>query len=167
MQTKTNSSGDAATKDVVITRLFNAPRPMVWRAWTDPEHVVKWWGPKTYTAPSAKIDFRVGGKFLFCMRSPKGQNIWTLGVYREIVPQERIVYAEHAANEKGEIVPPSAVQGAPDDWPEETIVTVIFEDHAGKTRVVLRHSGLPTGKPSEMAGGAWSSALEKLAESLQ
>ena len=58
------------TERMVVTRIFDAPRELVWKAWTDPQYVMQWWGPKGFTAPVCKIDFRVGGKFLCCMRSP-------------------------------------------------------------------------------------------------
>ena len=79
---------------LVIERVFDAPRELVWKAWTDPEQVMRWWGPKGYTSPAAEIDFRVGGKYLFAMRSPEfqeGRDLWSTGVYREIVPLERLV----------------------------------------------------------------------------
>jgi uncharacterized protein YndB with AHSA1/START domain len=63
----------------------------VWKAWTDPERVKRWWGPKGFTAPVCKIDLRVGGKFLYCMRSPDGKDYWNTDVYRDIVERERIV----------------------------------------------------------------------------
>src|SRR5687767_705130 len=79
---------------LVIERVFDAPRELVWKAWTDPEMAMRWWGPKGFTAPSCQIDFRVGGKSLFAMQSPdynEGRPIWSTGVYKEIVPLERIV----------------------------------------------------------------------------
>src|ERR1700704_4147210 len=72
---------------MVITRVFDAPRALVWKAWTDPQYVMQWWGPKGFTAPFCKIDFRVGGKFLCCMKSPDGQEGWNGGEYHEIVPR--------------------------------------------------------------------------------
>jgi hypothetical protein len=60
--------------EIVITRLFDAPRDPVWRVWTKPEFVMQWWGPKNYTSPSCKIDLRVGGSYLYCMRSPEGKD---------------------------------------------------------------------------------------------
>src|SRR6266404_6301667 len=74
-------------------RVFDAPRALVWKAWTDPQYVMQWWGPKGFTAPFCKIDFRVGGKFLCCMKSPDGQEGWNGGEYHEIVPHEKIVYS--------------------------------------------------------------------------
>ena len=76
---------------LTITRIFDAPRDLVWKAWTDPEYYKKWWGPTYFTAPISKIDLRVGGKYLSCMRGPDGKDYWSTGVYREIVPLERLV----------------------------------------------------------------------------
>ncbi|HXL81520.1 MAG TPA: SRPBCC domain-containing protein, partial [Pyrinomonadaceae bacterium] len=65
---RNTSEGQARKPELVITRFFDAPRELVWQAWTDPKQLVKWWGPKNFTAPVAKIDLRVGGKYLYCMR---------------------------------------------------------------------------------------------------
>src|SRR5439155_1144130 len=73
------------TRALVITRLFDAPRERLWQAWTDPEHVKRWWGPKGFTTPLCTIDLRVGGELLYCMRSPEGKDYWSKNVYREIV----------------------------------------------------------------------------------
>src|SRR5512143_766237 len=89
--------------ELVITRIFNAPRERVWKAWTDPEHLKKWWGPKTFTCPAAKMDFRVGGKYLFCMRSLEGQDFWVAGIYKEIVVNTKIVYTDSFSDEKGNV----------------------------------------------------------------
>ena len=70
-----------ATERLVVTRVFDAPRELVWKAWTDPKYVMQWWGPKGFTSPVCKMDFRVGGKFLFCMRAPDGQEYWNGGEY--------------------------------------------------------------------------------------
>src|ERR1700683_1522447 len=64
---------------MVITRVFDAPRTLVWEAWTNPKYVMQWWGPKGFTAPFCEMDFRVGGKFLCCMRTPDGQGSWNAG----------------------------------------------------------------------------------------
>src|SRR3977135_4472632 len=67
------------TERMVVTRVFDAPRALVWKAWTDPKYVMQWWGPKGFTAPFCEMDFRVGGKFLCCMRTPDGQEFWMVG----------------------------------------------------------------------------------------
>ncbi|HUI73255.1 MAG TPA: SRPBCC domain-containing protein, partial [Spirochaetia bacterium] len=72
-------------QNLVITRIFDAPRELVWKAWTDPRFVMQWWGPKGFTSPSCKIDLRVGGRYLFCMRAPDGQEFWSGGEYVEII----------------------------------------------------------------------------------
>src|SRR5512147_1513859 len=84
---------NTAQHELVITRTFDAPRALVFRAWTQPEHMVRWLGPHGYTAPSCKIDFRVGGAYRACICSPEGQESWMRGIYREIVEPERLVFS--------------------------------------------------------------------------
>ena len=153
------------TKELVITRIFDAPREFVWKAWTEPERMKRWWGPKNFTAPVIKIDFRAGGKYLYCMRSPEGQDFWSTGVYREIVELERIVYTDSFADEKGTPVPPSHY-GISGDWPAEFLVTLTFEEHEGKTKMTLRHAGIQAGEMSDLAEAGWNESFDKLAESL-
>src|SRR5246127_4284243 len=122
---------------MVVTRVFDASRALVWKAWTDPQYVMQWWGPKGFTAPFCKIDFRVGGKFLCCMKSPDGQEFWNGGEYHEIVPHEKIVYSLFFADSKGNKVEPAhygieheAIDGAHD--------VVIFEDFGnGQTKLTM------------------------------
>ena len=95
------------SKELIITRVFNFPRSLVWKAWSMPEMLKKWWGPKDYTCPVCKIDFRVGGKYLSCMRSPEGKDYWSTGIYRQIVPIKIIVMTDSFADEKGNVVPAS------------------------------------------------------------
>ena len=160
-----NPAAESEEPGLVIERIFDAPRELVWKAWAEPERFMRWWGPKGYTTPHCEIDLRVGGKFLNCMRSSDGQDIWSTGVYREIVPLERIVCTDSFADEKGDVVPASHY-GMPDDIPLEMLVTVSFEDMDGKTRMTLRHEGLPAGEMMEGAGTGWSESFDKLAEVL-
>ena len=153
-------------RDHLITRVFDAPRELEFKAWSEPERVMRWWGPQYFTSPACKIDFRVGGTYLFCMQSPDGQDYWSTGVYREIVSNERIVYTDNFADAAGNVVPASQY-GMGDDWPSELMVTVTFEDLAGKTKLTLKHTGLPAGEHSEMASLGWNTSLDKLAESLK
>ncbi|HEY3251392.1 MAG TPA: SRPBCC domain-containing protein [Ignavibacteria bacterium] len=152
--------------ELVITRIFDAPRELVWKAWTEPEHFKRWWGPKNFTAPSSKMDLRAGGKYLHCMRSPDGKDFWSTGVYREIVKPEKIVYTDSFADEKGNAVPASHY-GMPEDFPTEMVVTVTFEELEGKTKMTLVHSGMPKGEMCEMASGGWNQSFDKLAETLK
>ena len=108
MATKPNTPVAAsAGQGLVITRIFDAPRELVWKAWTNCEHLKRWWGPEHFTAPACKIDLRVGGKYLFCMRSPQGQDYWSTGVYREIVAPSRLAYTDNFADAQGNVVPAS------------------------------------------------------------
>jgi uncharacterized protein YndB with AHSA1/START domain len=151
----------------LIERIFDAPRERVRQAWTVAEQLKRWWGPKEFTAPYAKIDLRVGEKYLFSMRSPEGKEYWSIGVYHEIVPMAKIVATDNFSNEKGNIVPPS-LYGMNGDWPEELRVTVIFEEEpSGKTKMTLRHVGIPEGENREGARQGWNQSFGKLAESLR
>lgn len=165
MVNKNDPMTEPATRELVITRVFNAPRKLVWKAWTEPEHFKKWWGPKNFTSPVCKIDLRVGGAYLSCMHSPEGQDFWSTGVYREIVPLERLVYTDSFSDAQGNVVPASHY-GMPGDFPLEMLVTVSFEEDGGKTRMTLRHTGLPA-TMNDMTNAGWNESFDKLAESLR
>lgn len=160
-----NTDRATASKDIVITRVFDAPRDLVWKAWTEPERMMKWWGPAEFTAPSIKIDLRVGGKYLFCMRSPEGQDYWSTGVYREIVPVERLVMTDSFSDEHGNIRPASE-HGLSGDWPDEMLITVTLEEHDGKTTMTMCQQGIPAGEMSDMTAVGWNGSFDKLAVSL-
>lgn len=150
---------------LVIGRIFDAPREMVWKAWTEPELIMGWWGPKNFTAPFCTIDFRVGGSYLFCMRSPEGKDYWSTGVFREIVPFERIVATDSFADEKGNVVPASHY-GLTSNYPLELLLTLTFEDQDGKTRLALGHVGHPASDIEDARQG-WNESLDKLSALLQ
>ena len=99
------------------------------------------------------------------MRSPEGQDFWSTGVYREIVAPSRLVCTDSFADEKGNVVPASHY-GMSGEWPLELLVTVTFEEQGGKTRLTLRHVGLPAGEMSEQCEAGWNESFDKLAESL-
>ncbi len=162
MATKQSTTEQA----LVIERIFDAPRELVWKAWTEPERVVRWWGPKGYTSPGCNIDLRVGGSYLWCMRSPEGQDLWSTGVYREIAPFERIVCTNSFADEDGNVVPASHY-GITADLPLEMLATVTLEDLGAKTKLTLRHEGFPPGEMRDGAGVGWNESFDKLAESLK
>jgi uncharacterized protein YndB with AHSA1/START domain len=151
---------------VEITRIFDAPRELVWQAWTDPQHLMRWWGPQHFTSPSCSIDLRVGGKYHFCMQGPDGQKIWSTGVYQELVAPERIVYKDSFADEEGNAVSAS-YYGMGNDIPFGMTVTVTFEDMSGKTKMTLRHEGIPAGEMSEMTVQGWNESFDKLVISLK
>lgn len=150
-------------EELIITRMFDAPREQVWKYWSDPELVKQWWGPKGFTAPVAKIDFRVGGEYLMCMRSPEGKDYWSTGIYRIIMPHERIECTDSFSDENGNIVPASQY-GMSGDFPLEMFAAITFENIGGKTKLTLRHLGFPSESDRDMAKEGWSQSLDKLEE---
>jgi len=154
------------SEDLIITRSFDAPRELVWKAWTEPERIMRWWGPKNYTAPVAKVDLSVGGKYLFCMRSPEGKDIWSTGVFREIAAPERLVWTDSFADADGNVVSGSHY-GMGDDFPLELLVTVILQEQGGKTHMTLTHAGLPAGGVKKDTGVGWNESFDKMAAFLE
>ncbi len=100
------------------------------------------------------------------MRSPDGRDYWTTGVYKEVVPLERIVYTDSFADAEGNVVL-ATHYNMNSDFPLETLVAVTFEDFDGKTKMTLKHAGLPVGEMSEQTGAGWSESFDKLAGSLK
>src|SRR5256712_9249723 len=162
---KQGAPGKAANRELVIVRVFDAPRALVWKAWAEPARLKRWWGPRTFTTPVAKIDLRVGGAFLYCIRQADGKDIWGTGVYREIVQLKRLVYTDRFADEKGNVVP-ATYYGMSRDFPLEMQVTVTFEDQDRKTKLTLHHVGIPAGPDRDGANQGWNESLDKLAEML-
>ncbi len=127
---------DAETKsaDFVISRVFDAPRELVWQAFADPERMKHWFGPKGSTIVSSKMDLRVGGIYHGAMRNPDGQVMWAKFVYREVAPPEHLSWVHSFSDEKGGLTrhPLSA------SWPLELLTTVTFEEApGGKTKLTL------------------------------
>lgn len=120
-------------------------------------------GAKYFTAPIGNLDLRVGGKYLSCMRGPDGRDYWSTGVYREIIPLEKLVMTDSFADEKGNVVPASHY-GMAGEFPLELLVTLILEDIAGKTKMILKHEGIPAGMMRELTETGWSESFDKLAD---
>ena len=134
--------------ECVITRVFDAPRELVFGMWTDPKHLAKWFGPKGFTATIIENDVRSGGTYHFHMRGPNYDDHWR-GVYREVVAPERLVFTWGGGS------PPP---------PASTVVTVTFEDVNGKTRLTLRHATFPSEAMRDDHTRGWNSTLDRLAE---
>src|SRR6266550_3949682 len=98
---------ETTTKQVVITRIFDVPAQKVWAAWTDPDQLMKWWGPKHFTSPKAKMDVREGGTYIWGMQTPDGHKTYTTGTFKEVVPGKRLVYTDSFSDEHGNRVDPS------------------------------------------------------------
>lgn len=159
------NTAESAERVLNITRVIDAPRELVWKAWTEPGLMMRWWGPTGFTAPVCNIDLRVGGAYLSCMRSPEGKDYWSTGVYREITPQQRIVCTDSFADEQGKVIPATAY-GMSAEFPLEMMLTVTFEADDGKTRLTLQHVGLPPGEDLENCRAGWNQSLDKLSEML-
>ena len=124
MTAATQSARDASDREIVITRVFNASRELVWKAWTDPEHIVKWWGPRGFTTTIETMDFRVGGAWKHVMQGPDGVRYPNKSTFKEIVTHEKIVFSHGGGREDGE------APGA------NFVATWTFEDEGeGKTRL--------------------------------
>jgi len=151
---------------LIIERIFDAPREMVWKAWTDPTYVSRWWGPKDFTAPFCKIDFRVGGRFHYCMRSPNGEEYWNVGEYREIIFPTKIVSVMYFSDKDGNRLAPSHY-GFSSDFPDEMLDVVTFEAIGiDKTRFTLqRNHSIAIAKHYGEDQG-WSQSLDKLVQVL-
>ena len=128
----------STTRPFVITRTFEAPRESLWNAWTERARLMEWFGPKGFTMPAAKMDFRPGGSFHYCLAAPNGHEMWGKFVYREITAPERIVLVNSFSDEEGGITrhPMSPT------WPLEMLSTFTLAEHNGKTTATLEWSPL-------------------------
>ena len=158
-------SEDRPSVPIEIEREFDAPRAAVWKAWTDPAAFMAWWGSKDYTCPVAKLDPKEGGRYLYAMRSPEGLMIRGTGTYTEVVPLERLAFTDSFADSTGKAVPAAAL-GIPGDWPLEMKCTVLLSEAEGKTRMSLRHEGVP-GAVTQMCTMGWNESFDKLAMALK
>ena len=147
------TSVEQGTRELLIERVFNAPRELVFQAWTDPEHIRQWFGPRDHPAREMTMDVRPGGRWRGCLRSTEtGNDLWLGGVYREIVPPERLVFT-FAGEEEGE-------RGL------ETLVTITFAERGGKTHMTFRQSPFQSGGERDGHRGGWTSTFDRLDELL-
>ena len=144
---------EPADRVLKITRVFDAPRSLVFKAWTEPEHMARWWGPRGFKSTVLKNDLRPGGAYRIHMLGPDGDH-WTQGVYREVVPPERLVMVGSWADAQGNPTRP------------ETTLTLLFEDLGGKTKLTLHNAVFESVTARDLHQGGWTSALDCLAEYL-
>ncbi len=154
----------------VMTRVFNEPRELVWKAWTEAERLKQWFGPKGFAMPTCKIDLRPGGVFHYALRSPDGHAMWGKWVFREIVKPERLVFVVSFSDEKGGITrhPMSPT------WPLETLSTITFAENQGRTTITVEwipinateaeRKAFADGHESMQQG--WGGTMEQFAEYL-
>jgi uncharacterized protein YndB with AHSA1/START domain len=131
------SLAEIKSEDFVISRVFDAPRELVWRCFTDPKHMEQWWGPKGVTVSRAKMDLRPGGTFHYRMETADGTEMWGKMVYREITPRDRIVFLNSFSDAAGG----TTHHPMAPTWPLEMLSIFTFEDvPGGKTRFTVRWS---------------------------
>jgi uncharacterized protein YndB with AHSA1/START domain len=158
MTAKRSGVEQSAHRELIMTRIFDAPRELVFKAWTDPKHVARWWGPNGFTNPVCEMDLRPGGSFRIVMRAPDGVDYPTTGVFREIVEPERLVFTNVALGKEGNPV-------------LEGLTTVTFVEHDGKTKLTL-HSlqtsavGFVAEAEPKLEGmeEGWRQSLDRLGE---
>ncbi len=158
MTAKRSPGTQSAERELTITRLFDAPRELVFKAWTDPKHLAQWWGPKGFSNPVCEVDARPGGTFYVQMTDPDGVAHPTKGVFREAVSPERLVFTT------------SAFEDAAGNPQLEGLNTVTFEDDHGRTKLTL-HIRILKAAPEvawALAGmnDGWNQSLDKLTDSL-
>jgi uncharacterized protein YndB with AHSA1/START domain len=147
------SSSATVERELVITRIIDAPRSLVFKAWTQPEHIARWWGPQGFTTVHCEMDIRVGGAYRFGGRSPQGTEHWKRGVYREIVEPQRIVFTFAWENADGSLGP-------------ELLTTITFDEESDRTKLTLRQSGFTTNTARDSHVEGWTSTLERFADYL-
>lgn len=124
-----NATNDHLEPPFSIAHVFHAPRERVWQAWTEREHLLKWFGPKGSKILQAKLDLRVGGVFHFCMSHPNGKEMWGRWVFQVINRPDKIEFISSFSNADGEVTP--APFPGLEDFPTEVLTTVTLLDHAG------------------------------------
>jgi len=149
-----SDADDAPVERVlVITRIFDAPRSLVFKMWTDPDELVRWQGPRGFTTTIVAGDLRPGGAYRFHMRGPEGDH-WVQGIFREIVQPQRLVFTHAWSDAQGKPTGP------------ETVITVTFEEVDGKTRLTLRQEVFESPTARDLHRGGWTSSLDRLDEIL-
>jgi len=139
--------------DLTITRVFEAPRQLVFKAWTDTDPGNQWSVPRGFAVAVFENDLRPGGSWRLCMRSPEREELWVGGVYREIVPPERLVLT-HAWQ-------------APDGTPgHETLITVVLAAHGGRTEMSFQQTGFESVGERDGHRDGWSECFDRLEEQL-
>lgn len=129
-----STSGAATGASFAITRNFDAPRNLVWNAFTSAEHLGHWWGPQGSSIEIKSFDLRPGGMFHYSMRFPNRPAMWGRFIYREIVEPERLVFINSFSDEAGGL---GSNPWFTASWPKEILTTVVFAEHGGKTEITL------------------------------
>lgn len=134
MTERSNPTADSAENEFVLTRVFDAPRETVWKAFTEPERLEQWWGPRGFTTRVLKLELRPGGVFLYSQLTPDGREMFGKWVYREIVAPERLVVVNSFCDANENLVrhPLSP------SWPLELLSTSTLTENNGRTSLTIR-----------------------------
>ena len=153
------------TMDLVVTRLFDAPVDRVWRAWTEPEQVMRWWGPVGFLCPVARMNVRAGGTSLVCMRSPEGQDFHNTWTYRTVAPGQLLEFVFDWADKDGTKVDPTQL-GFPPDFPRNVRHVVTFEAKgANRTEMTVTEYGYTVKRYFDVSKAGLEQCLDKMAAS--
>lgn len=148
--------------ELIITRVFDAPRQILFEAFTNPVHLKNWWAPKGFSTTFCSVDLKIGGLFRYCMTSPDGNDFWGRGIYKEINKPNLIVYSDCFTDKDGNPVPPSHY-GMQLTTIQESIVEITFEEVMQSTKVTLKYSRMTElGQEREMAEQGWNDMLDAL-----
>lgn len=163
---ETNAEHKNSTEEsplIQIERTFRAPAEQIWKAlFTDPEMVKQWWGPEGFTAPVVKLDFHVGGRYIFAMQDPKGQVVYSTGIFEQITPNKKIAYTDQFSDKDGNPISGDDVEGMGTGWPMTCYVTMELEELGDyQTKLTLSHEGIPAKVHDDCIQG-WNSTLDKL-----
>ncbi|MFO0883256.1 MAG: SRPBCC domain-containing protein [Pirellulales bacterium] len=150
-------------QEVKIVREIEAPRELVWKAWTDPKMLMQWYAPNACTVEVKRIELEVPGALLLCIRSPEGHECCCAGKYFEIVAPEKLVFSLAIANSNGDLVSPVSM-GMDPDWPAETKVTLNLESRGTKTVLTLHQTVLESLARRTGAYPSWLQMLDRLAD---
>jgi len=146
----------ATIKPFVISRVFDAPRERVWKAWTEFDQLKQWFSPKGFTVIAAKMDLRPGGTYHYGMRAPDGLEVWGRFVYREVVKPERLVWTNSFSDKDGGL----ATHPMNPSWPREMLTTVSLKDLGGKTEVTIEW--IPVDGSTELEIGTFDKGRDSM-----
>jgi len=153
MDAISTEAGKSTDRVLVVERIFDAPRPLVFKAWIELPHLLRWFGPRGFTVPSYTIDPRPGGNWRCCMVAPDGKEHWVRGVFREVSEPERLAFTWSHENAGGALG-------------HETLITVTFAELGERTGLTLRQETFESVEARNDHRNGWTSALECLAEYL-
>ncbi len=145
---------------LLISRELDCNAATLFQLWTDPEYLMRWWGPHDFTTSFCEIDLRQGGHYRFCISSPQGRQYWMAGTYREVQESRRLVFSFAWEEKEPEDQQQNGKRGA------ETLVTVTFAEQAGKTRLTFRQAFFSSVEARDSHHDGWSECLDKLAVQL-